>query len=315
MIKDFIRKYFLHRDEFHALHARLNQIDEQQRKLEKIVTLSKEKAAACEYLIQLFMGHWQLETMSRYGEVSAYKLVKHIARLHELMQVRSPKSEQWKLCRVGKGDDGGYVMLDKFEGSKIAYSFGICDDVSWDKLMAEQGYDIYMYDHTIGALPEENEKFHWQQIGLCGIYDQAHPELRTLPMLLEDNGHLGEKHMILKMDIEGAEWECFANLDNKYMEQFDQIVLELHNMNDMSRSELMEKALNRLNASHQLVHIHGNNCVPYQMAEGMVMPGVIECTYIKKDVCEFVDEARIFPDELDCANNALWPDIYLGKWN
>lgn len=315
MIKGLIRKYFLHREEFQSIRAQLDRMEAKQKELEEIAAASRDKAGACEYFIQLFMGNWQLEAMSRYGDVSQYKLAKHIAKLHELLQVKKPLSQKWELCRVGKQDDGGYVMLNNFEDSKAAYSFGICDDVSWDKFMAELGYDVYMYDHTIDKLPEENGKFHWQKIGLGGIYDKEHPELRTLPMLLEDNGHLEEKHIILKMDIEGAEWECFSRLEGRYLEQFDQIVLELHGMNDLDRMDIMEKSLSRLNESHQLVHIHGNNCVPYKMAAGRVMPDVVECTYLKKDVCGFSDEEQIFPNELDRANNVSWPDIFLGKWN
>ena len=56
------------------------------------------------------------------------------------------------LVRTGKHYDGGYIMLDDFHAGDIAYSFGICDDVSWDKDMASRGYDIFMYDHTIDMI-------------------------------------------------------------------------------------------------------------------------------------------------------------------
>lgn len=55
--------------------------------------------------------------------------------------------------RVGNAHDGGYVMLNDFAHRNIAYSIGINDDVSWDFDMAERGFDVYMYDHTIEKLP------------------------------------------------------------------------------------------------------------------------------------------------------------------
>ena len=38
-----------------------------------------------------------------------------------------------KKIRIGKKGDGGYVLLNDFNNIKIAYSFGICNEVSFDK--------------------------------------------------------------------------------------------------------------------------------------------------------------------------------------
>lgn len=79
--------------------------------------------------------------------------------LHELLHLA--KINGAALVRIGKDNDGGYIMPDDFgSDDKIAYSFGINDDVSWDKAMASRGYDVFMYDHTIDGLPEENPRFH-----------------------------------------------------------------------------------------------------------------------------------------------------------
>ena len=72
------------------------------------------------------------------------------------------------LTLVGPKKDGGYVLLDDFENIRIAYSFGIFNDTSFDFSLAEKKIDIYMYDHTISSLPCNNSKFHWKKIGLSG---------------------------------------------------------------------------------------------------------------------------------------------------
>lgn len=87
-------------------------------------------------------------------------------KLHELTNIR--KISNLKEERVGRSKDGGYVMVTPFSQEKIAYSIGIADDVSWDKQMANDGYDVYMYDHTIKKCPEKNSKFHWKKIGVGG---------------------------------------------------------------------------------------------------------------------------------------------------
>ena len=68
-----------------------------------------------------------------------------------------------------------------------------------------------MYDHTIKSLPYENPRFHWKQIGLCGIKTKNN-KLKNLEQLILENGHLNEENMILKLDIEGWEWESIIDL-------------------------------------------------------------------------------------------------------
>lgn len=61
--------------------------------------------------------------------------------------------------RIGNYGDGGYILLDDFNNIKIAYSFGISREISFDKGLADKNIDIFMYDHTISKLPYENPKF------------------------------------------------------------------------------------------------------------------------------------------------------------
>ena len=116
-----------------------------------------------------------------------------------------------KRILLGEKKDGCYVLLDDFENIKYAYSFGICDNIQFDRALADKGIDIYMYDHTINSLPYENPKFHWKKIGLCGKRTK-NPILKNLEELIAENGHSKEKNMILKMDIEHWEFESLIDL-------------------------------------------------------------------------------------------------------
>jgi len=106
---------------------------------------------------------------------------------------------------VGEKSDGCYVLLDDFENVRFAYSFGISDKIQFDTALARRGIDIYMYDHTIDSLPYNDTKFHWSKIGICAK-NEATDNLKTLEDLIKLNGHTSEKNMILKLDVEGAEW-------------------------------------------------------------------------------------------------------------
>ena len=171
--------------------------------------------------------------------------------LHGLLHIA--KAEGYELTRTGQDNDGGYVMLDDFPGG-IAYSFGICGDVSWDKYMAARGYDIFMYDHTIDGLPEENARFHWSKLGIVdGVTNDD--RLKDLEELISRNGHENQRDMILKMDVEGAEWGFFERVKPETLSQFSQMTFEFHEIVNADWSQKILNGLCKVNETHQLIHV------------------------------------------------------------
>ena len=236
-------------------------------------------------------------------------------RLKQVLQKKKVKDASF--IRIGRqNSDGGYLMINDITScGKIAYSFGICDDVSWDYNMAELGYDIFMYDHTIEKLPYEIQNFHFFKAGISGTDDKNNP-LKTLKYYITKNGHSKEKNMILKMDVEGAEWDFLETVDLKTLRKFDQIVFEFHNLIQAGNSKRNIKLLSKLNKTHQLVHIHGNNCGYVIRIGNSVFPDVFEATYVLKDKYNFEEDCDIsLPLPLDIPNDKGRPDIILGKWN
>ena len=94
-------------------------------------------------------------------------------------------------------------MLDDFPNIKIAFSIGVDHKIKLDKTLADKGINIYIYGH-IDKLPYEMKFFHWKKIGLS-INSENLYKLQTLEDTLKDNGHLNEKNMTLKIDIEDNE--------------------------------------------------------------------------------------------------------------
>ena len=236
-------------------------------------------------------------------------------RLSELLRIFPVKN---KLCRIGKHGDGGYIMPDVFRNGGIAYSFGINDDVSWDEDMAERGYEVYMYDHTIDSLPYEREEFHFHR---CGIMNVAHvsPPLETLENLLQYNSHMDVNNMILKMDVEGAEWEILADMNVNILARFDQIALEYHGLlaADEEKEKLVFSALSKINSTHKLIHLHGNNMGTSIRLCDRCFPDALEATYVRKGLPSIIwSNAEVnLPIDIDEPNDPHRPDLILGKWN
>jgi hypothetical protein len=218
------------------------------------------------------------------------------------------------LVHKGRNGDGGYVMIDDFANIGAAYSIGIGWDVSWDVAMAELGIDIWQYDHTVVTPPQTHPRFHFCPLGLAAVAS-GDGMLRTLESLILQNGHAGQRDLILKIDIEGAEWDVFAALRPDVLGQFSQIVVEFHdlrNMNEAHKICRVLQALSQLNASHQSVHVHANNNGSMATIGGITLPDVVEVTYVRRTDHTFVPCYRIFPTALDFPNNADRADIFLG---
>ncbi|KVH48566.1 hypothetical protein WJ39_11840 [Burkholderia diffusa] len=218
-----------------------------------------------------------------------------------------------RLIRKGRPHDGGYAMLDHGLEGAIAYSLGINDDVSWDLDMASLGCQVYQYDHTIDRLPVQHPNFHWFKKGIAAS-PSIDGTLDRLDDLIARNGHKGRSDLILKMDIEGFEWEVFEAMSPETLAQFSQITLEVHTL-ALADAKLQEKivgALERLYAVHQPVHVHANNHGYIGVIGGVVLPDTMEVTYVRRADHRFMSCARMFPSEIDMACRPDLPDFFLG---
>jgi FkbM family methyltransferase len=216
--------------------------------------------------------------------------------------------------RKGRDFDGGYIMADCGLENTVAYSLGISDDVSWDVQMAALGCQIFQYDHTVPASPQSHENLHFFPIGIAA---QSSPDGRfcSLEELVDRNGHGSRSDMILKLDIEGAEWEVLASAGATVLRHFSQIVVELHGLvgiDDQEKRRQIFAALLQLNVTHQVVHVHANNYGWIGLLGGVVLPDTLEVTYLRKADHSFTECARCFPTELDLPCNPAAADYFLG---
>lgn len=244
------------------------------------------------------------------------KVSEYFAEIRQLMTVKDVVGGGY--CRIGSQDySGGYIMLDDFKDKEIFYSFGISSDVSWDSYPAEiLNKKVYMYDHTIDALPYEHNNFIWKKTGICGENEIGKVDnLKSLSEILKENGHENENNMILKMDVEGAEWDVFSTFSVDDLNRFDQIMLELHWFLDLKNKDQILKTLNNLNKNHQLIHVHGNSVGISIPMNGYNMPEIIEATWVKKEGREFKHSERFFPTVLDTPSDLDYPEIIMGYWN
>ena len=232
-----------------------------------------------------------------------FSYIINIKNTSNIYQILRPKGVLGKQkVRVGAKNDGGYVLLNDFKNIKIAYSFGIGNEISFDKELADKNIDIFMYDHTIKELPFIHPKFHWKKIGLSEKKVENN-NMKSFNEIITENGHINEKNMILKMDIEGAEWKIFKNLDPEIIIKFKYIIVEFHFYNK-AISDCLE-VLKKINQTHQIFRLHCNNCCSFVNLDGYNICSSLEISYIIRENNIFIKSSDFFPVKNIDAKNII----------
>ena len=199
-----------------------------------------------------------------------------------------------KRILIGNHEDRSYVMLDDFKNIKIAYSIGIDGLIQFDKALADKGIDVYMYDHTIEKLPYENEKFHWKKIGIGGNNDRT-SNIQTLTDMMKDNGHLNEKNIILKIDVEGPEWKSLNDVPEDVLKQFRFILVEYHFF--QLYPKLYYNVLKKMYKTHQVFFVNCCSLPDVKTFGNNRICVCIEVSYALRSEYSFAKDESIYPIE------------------
>ena len=65
----------------------------------------------------------------------------------------------------------------------------------------------------------------------------------------------GTKRIVLKIDVEGAEWDSFLQTPDDVLRRIDQLAVEFHFVNE----EKFIRAIRKLKTHFYLAHVHFNN--------------------------------------------------------
>jgi hypothetical protein len=246
------------------------------------------------------------------------------------------------LIRIGKSNDGGYVVSKKsLHITKSLISFGLNDDWSFEKNFKKINKNItmFVYDGQVTLLFwikrffKEIIYFLKNESNIAQYFKNLFTYFEYKYFFLNNNTHhvkknvcssklnLNEKkkkkltnileiikkenldeNIFLKIDIEGSEYEILEDILS-VQKQLTGVVIEFHNCFFMK--EHIEKFIDKCELD--LIHIHVNN---YGETTSSGFPLVIEMTF-SKNIFNFArkDNEFIFPNLLiDQPNNPEYKD-------
>lgn len=212
--------------------------------------------------------------------------------------------------RFGEKADGGYVINEiAITGSQCLFTYGVGGTKVFEEdYVKATGNKAYLFDHTTGW-PEfdvDNIKFTKEGLGVgdkCKMFKDHYDEYA--------NG----KTVLLKIDVENAEYEYFLNEDMNFLGRVcSGIILELHYIHEPMKRMVGTKILKDLSQNFYLTHIHGNNWAQECIGmDGFAVPIVLELSFVNKFLVKDLPELDRgdYPTELDFPNNANGADFKL----
>jgi len=168
-----------------------------------------------------------------------------------------------ELARFGAPNDGGYLVCANLLGGAVsAYSYGIEGRDEWGCQIshtlnvAVHEYDCF--DLREPSCPEGRFIFHPECVGPRRSTQDGRP-FDSIANQLERNGDRRNR-VVLKIDVEGAEWDSFLATPDSVFDRIDQLIAEFHGVDDARYVRTIEK----LKRHFVFAHLHYNNggCKP-----------------------------------------------------
>jgi hypothetical protein len=215
------------------------------------------------------------------------------------------------LKRFGSANDGGYLMCENLiEPLDSAYSYGVGPNDDWGcEISRRYHVPVYEYDCFDPARPTcegGSLIFHNECVGgRSGIRDSHWFD--TLENQISKNSDAGRR-VIIKMDIEGGEWESLLATPDELLGSIPQLAMEMHGYDDPRIVEVLRK----LKRNFFLVNLHFNNwsCT----SRAAPLPAwAYQVLWVNKRI-GIIDPTATVPapmSPLNAPDSPTWPDCQL----
>jgi hypothetical protein len=210
--------------------------------------------------------------------------------LHEklvpIMQALTSQITGIPLVRFGSVFDGGYVLVDKDYKDSFLISAGISNNNDFEIDFANHGGTGIQIDYSVKEAPLAHPNLTFSPTRFVGEGNERESfDVSLDKIYLEhiDSTKFAASRNVLKMDIEGAEWEILETSSS--IGEFDQILIELHYLERLAKPAFQKSyfnSLEKLLKEFFPVAIAGNNCCGFVTLGGFSVPRVIEMTLLNR---------------------------------
>jgi hypothetical protein len=222
-------------------------------------------------------------------------------------ELQPVKLADCEFTRVGEATDGGYVMCKNLIArSQAIYSYGINGEDNWGCSVSRMtSLPVHQYDCFNTKRPScegAQPVFHEECVGPARVTEEGRL-FDTVAAQMAKNGDAG-KRIVLKMDVEGAEWPSFLAMPDSTLEKIDQLSVEFHGVDERRFVEVIRK----LKKTFHLVNVHYNNWT-CDAAASPLPAWAYEVLFVNKNTATVDPQgAAPVPNPFDAPNNFHAPD-------
>lgn len=215
------------------------------------------------------------------------------------------------LKRFGSANDGGYLMCENLlRNLDAGYSYGVGHNDDWGCEVARRyQVPVHQYDCFDPARPAcEGGTFVFQSECLGPRAEERESRVfDTLDNQIRKNGHAG-RQLVVKIDIEGAEWDAIEAAPDELLASIPQLAMELHGSDERNMLAVLQK----LNRHFYLVNLHFNNW-SCSLDEAPFPAWAYQVLWVNKRIAE-IDPSAPVPapmSPLNAPDTATRPDCQL----
>lgn len=249
-------------------------------------------------------NQWRVASAKQARRIEASRTAE--VRKELFAEIQPVRVSNCELKRFGEPHDGGYPLcVNLLGGVKAGYSYGISGYDGWGCDVSRQLHvPVHQYDCfdlRAPSCPGGSTVFHGECVGTTRSTEDGRP-FDTLSDQFTHNGH-DATPLVMKIDVEGAEWDSFLLAPDSVFMHIDQLDVEFHHVDDPKYVATMR----RLKQFFYIAHVHYNNfsCDP---ALRPFPSWAFEVLLVSKRIA-VTDGAPAPPTPgLDAANNPSWPD-------
>jgi hypothetical protein len=234
------------------------------------------------------------------------RLLDFLARIY-------PVGTDHDLIRLGGDSDGGYLLPDDLEGISACFSPGVNQVADFELDLTKRDIKCFLTDASVERPPIPHPLFDFEKKFLGS---RTENQFITLAGWVEKK-HSGNGDLLLQMDIEGAEYSVIHSSSSALLRRFRIVIIEFHSMDHLFDSfsfEFLRLTFEKLMCDFEVAHIHPNNSQHPVRTGDIVVPPVIEVTFIRKDRVALTTPCGDFPHPLDRANVRKRDDFVLPNW-
>lgn len=235
--------------------------------------------------------------------------------IQNIIKKMNPVMTNFSLIRLGDDNDGGYIVPDDLAGVKYCFSAGVGNLIKFEE-DCFQKYKIksFLCDFNNIKNPKIINHFDFTRKKITSFDNE---ENLTLNSWIKSKIKKSDE-FILKIDIEGSEYEALLNIDEENLKKTRILIVEFHSLRDLRNKsfyQIYNNLINKLQIFFYIVHLHPNNAGKNIKIHDYEIPDLLEVTFLRKNrISRIVKNNKAYPLRIDqkCVKNKK--EVFLASY-